>query len=327
MVETNLAIGSGRRTALPRTILQLGWYTTGLHQVWLSILTVVIFLLNLVPLELQRRAVDELVDTKRFNVFAWLAAAYLGANLLYGVSKAGLNIYQGWAAETASRALRRAVGEISGEGLTAAESGVRVSVTISEVDDVGLFIGSMISQPLLQLGLLFSTFGYMLFLQPWMALGVLPVVAIQLLFIPRLQRNINRRAALRVGVVRDLSARLLAEANRGRALSERLFETRVSSIFRLNLGIFVNKSLMNLLMNELYHLTLTGVVLVGGWLIITGRLEYGALAAFASALERVHDPWGDIVDYGRSLTNAQVKYRLIESFVARHQASLPPATA
>ncbi|MFO1061850.1 MAG: hypothetical protein U1E53_33380, partial [Dongiaceae bacterium] len=49
----------------------------------------------------------------------------------------------------------------------------------------------------------------------------------------------------------------------------------------------------------------------GGWLAVTGRLEYGAVVAFASGLARVNDPWGDLVNYFRETTNTQVKYALI----------------
>ena len=45
--------------ALPQTILGFAWRTARLHQLWLSVLTAGVFLLNLVPLELQRRIVNE----------------------------------------------------------------------------------------------------------------------------------------------------------------------------------------------------------------------------------------------------------------------------
>jgi hypothetical protein len=50
-------------------------------------------------------------------------------------------------------------------------------------------------------------------------------------------------------------------------------------------------------------------------------MEYGAVVAFVSGLSQINDPWGDLVNYFRDLTNAQVKYRLIQSFINRQ----PPA--
>jgi ABC-type bacteriocin/lantibiotic exporter with double-glycine peptidase domain len=310
--------------ALPQTILGFAWRTARLHQLWLAALTAGLFLLNLVPLELQRRIVNEALKGKQLRVLIWLAVAYFGVNLLQGAIKAAVNIYRGWVSESATRDLRRAVGrrihEVPIESLEPTEKGVRVSVTISEVEPVGGFVGVALSEPLLQVGILVSVFGYMLFLQPWMAVITMALFAIQLVFVPRLQREINRRTAVRVNVLRALSARLVAEAESDRPLSGSLFETRISKVFVLNMGIVIRKHVMNFLMNLLYHLNVAGVFLIGGWLAIDGRMEYGAVVAFASGLSQLNEPWGDLVNYFRDLTNAQVKYRLIESFLSTNGA-------
>jgi ABC-type bacteriocin/lantibiotic exporter with double-glycine peptidase domain len=304
---------------LPETILGFAWRTARLHQIWLSVLTAAVFLLNLVPLELQRRIVNEALEGKQLRILIWLAVAYFGVNLLQGALKAAVNIYRGWISESATRELRRAVGrrvnEVPTEGQASTEKGVRVSVTVSEVEPVGGFIGTAISEPLLQIGILVSVFGYMLYLQPWMAVATMALFAFQLVFVPRLQRAINRRTAVRVQVLRNLSARLIAEAERDKPLSGSLFESRISKVFLLNMGIFIRKHVMNFLMNLLYHLNVAGVFLVGGWLAINGQMEYGAVVAFASGLSQLNEPWRDLVNYFRDLTNAQVKYRLIESFL------------
>jgi ABC-type bacteriocin/lantibiotic exporter with double-glycine peptidase domain len=68
---------------------------------------------------------------------------------------------------------------------------------------------------------------------------------------------------------------------------------------------------MNFLMNLFYHLGLVGILLVGSWQVIRGETEIGTVVAFLSGLNRMNDPWGDLVNYFRDLTNAAVKYRLI----------------
>lgn len=45
--------------------------------------------------------------------------------------------------------------------------------------------------------------------------------------------------------------------------------------------------------------------------MIQGRTEVGTVVAFISGLNRVNDPWGDLVNYFRDMTNARVKFRLI----------------
>ena len=51
--------------------------------------------------------------------------------------------------------------------------------------------------------------------------------------------------------------------------------------------------------------------LVGGWFVLTGRTELGTVVAFLTGLAQLNDPWGDLVNYFRESTTAQVKYRMI----------------
>ena len=81
------------------------------------------------------------------------------------------------------------------------------------------------------------------------------------------------------------------------------------------MGIFRFKFSMNFLMNLSTQLQIIGALLVGGLAVYVDRLEIGGVVAFISGIGRITDPWGDLVNYFRDLTNAQVKYRLIESFL------------
>jgi len=79
---------------------------------------------------------------------------------------------------------------------------------------------------------------------------------------------------------------------------------------------------MNFLMNLINHLEIVGAFLLGGWFILTGQTEVGTVVAFVSAVGRVNDPWGDLVNYFRDLTSIQVKYGLLveaADALARHE--------
>ena len=90
-------------TSLFRFILS----TTGRHQVLLSLVTVVVFLLELVPLEVQRRVVNDLVERRDWPLIVLLCGAYAGLALLHGALKLGLNVYRSWVGEGAGWHLRR----------------------------------------------------------------------------------------------------------------------------------------------------------------------------------------------------------------------------
>jgi ABC-type bacteriocin/lantibiotic exporter with double-glycine peptidase domain len=79
--------------------------------------------------------------------------------------------------------------------------------------------------------------------------------------------------------------------------------------------IFRLKFTMNFLMNLMHHWAIAGILLIGGWFVIEGRTEVGTIVAFISGLDRVKDPWGDLVNYFRELTGARIKYNLLSSVV------------
>lgn len=306
---------------LPRSVYGYIWQLTGRHQLALSAIAVMVFLLSMGPLELQRRIVNGIIAGGDFGMLAMLCAAYAGFAVSMGAIKLGLNVYRGHVGETATLDLRHHV-----HGLMATAdrlgvedpdaTGTEIAMVVSEVEPVGGFVGISISEPLLQGGILVTVFGYMIHLQPWMALTSLALFAPQFVFVPLMQRAINRRAARRIRVVREVSARLVdesrhPEANGGSAG----FAERIAGVYALNMQIFRWKFSMNFLMNGTYHLGVTAILLVGGILVIEGHTEIGTVVAFLSGLAQLNDPWGDLVNYFRESTTAQMKYRMIADAV------------
>ncbi|HMD65050.1 MAG TPA: hypothetical protein VKG22_00180 [Stellaceae bacterium] len=81
------------------------------------------------------------------------------------------------------------------------------------------------------------------------------------------------------------------------------------------MGIFKLKFSMNFLMNFCSHLQIVAALLIGGWMVHTDQLEMGGVVAFISAVGRLNDPWGDLVNYFRDLSVTQVKFRLLAEMV------------
>jgi ABC-type multidrug transport system fused ATPase/permease subunit len=292
------------------------WKVSGRDQVILSVLSVALFLLELAPLELQRRIVNGAVEHQEFAVIGLLCLLYVTVALVQGSLKLILNVYRGSVSEAANQRLRLepnliAIARASHEH-GSEDEGVAISIIVSEVEAVGGFIGSSFSEPLLNGGILLSVFGYMIFMQPSMAVVALLLFCPQFLFIPLLQEAINRRTRLRIETLRALSVDIISEtANPAEARKEKTYRDRISDVYQLNMEIFRRKFGMNFLMNLLYHLGIIGILSVGGWLLLQGRTEVGTVVAFISGLSRMNDPWGDLVNYFRDLTNAGVKYRMI----------------
>lgn len=298
------------------------WKVSARSQLILSALAVAVFLLGLAPLELQRRIVNGAVDRQTFQFILLLCLTYAGVALLHGGLKFVLNVYRGSVTEAANQRLRKLIDPSpetdSKPSNGSNEKGVKISIVVSEVDAVGGFVGSSFCDPLLNAGILVSVFGYMLVMQPWMALIAALIFSPQLLFIPFLQKAINVRTKRRIERMREISVDLVNDGvERGSGLAQRTFVRRISDVYRLNMQIFVRKFGMIFLMNFLYTLGVVGILGVGAWLLLQGKTEMGTIVAFISGLALMNDPWRELVGYFRDLTNAGLKFRMISAELAQ----------
>lgn len=297
---------------LPDTLLGFILRSSGLHQLWLAVLSIGVFLLTIAPIDLQRQIIDDALYGRDFHPILLLAIAYGALAMLEGVLKLFTNIYRGWVSESSVRLLREEI-RIGLHDLpvirhTGATDGVGLSMMIAESDDIGGFVGASLSEPLLQGGILVSAFGYMVHIQPSMALASFAIFMPQLVLVPLLQGRINRRVSKRITILRHVSISITSSpANAGHKKQSRRFD----GIFALNIGIFVLKFSLNFLMNLLYHLGVTCALALGGWYVLHGETNIGTIVAVISGLSKVNDPWGDLVTWYRDLAVTQVKYRLI----------------
>lgn len=289
--------------ALPGSLLGYIRRYSGRHQLGLAALSVVVFALSAVPLELQRRIVNDAIDQGEFRPILWLAIAYIGVALAEGGTKLVLNVYRGWVSENAVRHLRRVA--LRAESMQRAK-GVELSMVLSEVEPVGGFVGAALSEPLLQGGILLAVFGYMVYLEPWLAALSFLVFAPQLVFVPLLQAAINRRVERRVLTMREVSDGIVREAS-----PDGFHERRIDHVFSLHMGMYKLKFSMNFLMNLSHHSGVAAALALGGWYVLEGRIELGTVVAFISGLAKLNDPWGDVVNWFRDMTVNRVKYRLL----------------
>jgi ABC-type multidrug transport system fused ATPase/permease subunit len=306
--------GASESAELPRNLFRYILASSGLHQVVLLLLTIAVFLVELVPLELQRRIINDLVKHRGYRLVIILGAVYAAIVLTQGGLKLVLNVYRGWVGERATRELRRRirslVGALPSDSPLPEEHGIGVSMIVAEVEPIGGFVGESVSEPFLQGGILCSVVAYMIHLEPLMALSWFVLFVPQLVFVPFLQSAINKRTAGRVRILRKLSISVvdLGGDTDERSLSD---DGRIDRVFELNMAVFRLKFGMNFLMNLCTHLQIVAALLLGGWFVYTDQLEIGGVVAFVSAIGRLNDPWGDLVNYFRDISVTNVKFRLM----------------
>lgn len=179
----------------------------------------------------------------QFSTILLLAGIYLAVSLASGLTKLALNVYRNRVGENVVRDLRKSIDQKISIDITeqkAAEAeGVEVSLVVAELEPVGLFVGGAASEPTLQGGILLSILGYMIYLQPLMALLVLGVLSPQFVFVPLMQRAINKRAAARIVILRGVSVAIVEHPEASGDPKQR---RRFDSAFELNMGITSSSS-------------------------------------------------------------------------------------
>jgi ABC-type multidrug transport system fused ATPase/permease subunit len=312
----------GLASSLFRFILNI----SGRHQIGLAVITTVLCLVFAVPLELQRRIVNDALKRGDFSTIAFLALAYFGVALAHRGIKLALNVYRSWVGENSTRYLRSMV--LAAERQTTdreagSRRGVDISIVLTEADPIGSFVGASLSEPILQFGVLISLLAYMTYLQPWMAVIALGSLAPQILYVPAMQNAINGRATERILTLRAVST-TLNQGIRGNDSVWRQLE-RADHVFDLNMSIYKIKYFMSFLMNGSFHLSMAGILALGGYYVAIGKIDAGSVIACTAGLSKISDPWGDLVDWFRDLRVTQARYALIRAAELRASDAEPGA--
>jgi len=275
---------------------------------------------------LQRRILNAAVLDGDIGRVAALALVYAAVILAEGLLKLLLNVYGGWIGEKAVRALRLAASGVV-RAMTkrdsAATRGVEISLILAEPEPIGGFVGMAVSELVLQVGILLSVFGYMIYMQPRLALVCLLVSSPQFVFVPLMQLAINRRVRSRIVALRKVSVGVLREMpdERGGAFSQKL---RFAQVFNVNLGIIKLRFSMKFLMNLTHNLGKVIVLAVGGWFVIKGTTDVGTVVAFVSGLNNVRDPWGDLVNWYQDMMLNSAKYETFIGAMGKFAHDEPP---
>lgn len=281
---------------------------SGWHQVWACVLAVIVAVLNLVPIELQRRMVDDAVMNDDGGLLVTLGLVYLAVVLLHQSLKFGLRVYQGWMAESATLYTRRHLlglyerGQISPQQ----DSGSAVAVITTEADKLGGFVGEAPSQAASNLAILLGVIGYMLVVAPQIAVLSIALLIPQIILTPVVQSKLNELIAAQVVLLRNLGDWISADARNSDDV-----EVRVRRIYRNRIQLFIWKYALKSVLNTLNLLAPLIVLVWGGWLVLKGETTVGVLVAFISALNRISDPIRQLITFYRNAAKANVHHDMI----------------
>jgi ABC-type bacteriocin/lantibiotic exporter with double-glycine peptidase domain len=305
---------------MPQSLYQFIWRSSRRQQIWLVLLTLVVAPMSMIPLELQRRIVDDAIHNQDMNYMLLLCGLYLAVLLVQGGLKYLLNVYRGSLVERIALQLRGHIFNVlvnepleRRECGTATDKGAVVSMTSSEVEEVAGFVGDSISFPLLQAGTAFGTLGYLFWVQPEIAAFALALFLPQILIVPMGQRRINRWAAVHVRLLRKLGSLIVSseKSTLGQKHLERRFAKLSQGALATRVLVYRVKFFLTSLGNFIDALGPLIVLSIGGWLVLNGKTEISTLVVFISGFQKVAEPWDQLLTFYRTTSNARTKYRLI----------------
>ncbi len=299
------------------------WIFPGNLNLQILLLLIIAFMVvaRVLPLEMQKRIVNEAIKLRSIDLLLTYCGIYLAAVVVFSALKYLTNVIQTLITQRTTARMRK---ELYHHILTLplnffrkTQPGMVVNALTTELTLPGNFVGMAVAAPVANILTLLAFAVYLFFLNWLLALVSLSIYPIVVFLIPLLQKGVNRANKKRVDAARTYSSRI-AESISGiheiqgngayhienrkiDALVDRLLKIRIVwSLYRF--GVKTANGFFTSLGPFL-------VFILGGWLTIQGQLELGALVAFLSAQERLFDPWKELIEFYQVYQDGRINYR------------------
>ncbi|MEM1313937.1 MAG: ABC transporter transmembrane domain-containing protein [Pseudomonadota bacterium] len=313
--------------ALYRAILAVSWR----RQIPLIGLSLAVAALAAVPLSYQKAIVNGLGGAVAAQPDAlerlYRNCAELAALILLSLAlKWAVGYLSGLTGENVIRVIRTRIHALSFDAgrhrPEAPPEGALVTMISAEAEEVGRFVGGAFSTPLLQLGTLVSVIAFIAVSQPGLGALAAAVILPQAVIVLLTQRQVNRLVADRVHLLRRAASTLTAEDLAAIEAMPRDFD----AIYETRRRIFLWKLSTKFLLSALNGAGMVGILLLGGALVIEGETDVGTVVAATLGLQRLQQPWTQLVAFYRDASAVRVKFDLLRGAVPANRFG-PPAAA
>lgn len=315
------------------------WVFEGNVKLQLSLLLIIVVMVfaRVLPLEMQKRIVNEAINLRQIDLLFTYCGIYLVAVIVNSALKYLTNVIQTLLTQRATARMRKALYHhiltLPLNFFRNTQPGSVVNSLVGELAMPGNFVGMAVSAPVTNVLTLLAFAVYLFMLNPLLAGVSLSIYPIVVFLVPVLQKGVNRANKRRVNAARNLSSRIAEsisgihevhgngaykiENQKYNRLVERLEKIRIIwSLYRF--GVKTANSFFVSLGPFL-------VFILGGYLTIKGQLELGALVAFLSAQERLYDPWKELIEFYQVYQDGSVTYqRTMEFFDGMPEHAIEP---
>lgn len=304
-------LGSVGPDGPPARLAAYLWRITRWHQFGLGVLALALTGVGLVPLELQRRIIDDAIVPRDKAMLLDLAAFYIGAVVVHNALKFLLKWLQGWLAESAVRRARGVllVHERQGREAGSRPQGASVSVLGAELDRLGAFIGSGPSMAVANLAMLVGVVGYMIAVKPQLAWISLLLLLPNIVLTPILQRRLNDLTRVQVATLRDFGDAVLDGGG------PEATTPMMNTLYANRMAFHLWKNVLKTALSLLGAAAPLAVLVLGGLLVLEGQASAGMIVAFLSGFHRIAAPIRDLLTFYREAAQAGVRYDMVRRWM------------
>ena len=306
-------------------------------QITLLFIIVVMVFSRVLPLEMQKRIVNEAINLRSIDLLFMYCGIYLVAVIFFSALKYLTNVIQTLITQRTTARMRK---ELYHHILTLplgffrnTQPGSVVNSLIAELTMPGNFAGMAVTSPVTNVLTLLAFAVYLFFLNPLLAAVSLSIYPIVVFLVPVLQKGVNRANKKRVDAARKLSSRIAESitgiheihGNGAYRIENRKYDRMVDRLLKIRIVWSLYRFAVKTSNSFFVSLGPFIVFILGGYLTIKGQLELGALVAFLSAQEKLYDPWKELIEFYQVYQDGSVTYkRTMEFFDLMPEHAIEP---
>lgn len=290
-------------------------------QVILLFVIIIAVIARVLPLEMQKRIVNGAINLRKIDLLFLYCGIYLAAVVVASGLKFIISTLQNLISQKVLTDMRK---ELYHHILTIplnffrkTQPGMVVSSLVTELASPSNFVGMAFGATISNILTLLAFTGYLLWLNPMLAILSLSVYPLVLFLLPVLQKRVNIANKRRVEVTRNLSNKIgesitgihEIQGNGAYNIENRKFGRLADKLMKIRIvwsGYRIGIKVAN---NFFVGLGPFIVFILGGFLVIKGRLDLGALVAFLSAQEKLYDPWKELIEFYQVYQDGKVNYK------------------
>ena len=331
-----------RTDPIERTLFSFIWKYSKRDQLILLAVTLTLFPLLYLTLELPKRIINDAIGAgtstvdfmgyqmSQISFLMLLCGFFLLAVLGHGIMKMRINTMKGVLAERLLRRLRYTliarILRFPAPYFERTSQGELVSMVTSESEPMGGLMGDAVAQPVLQAGQMITILAFLFLQSVAFGLAACALIPLQAWLIPKLQRQINLLNKKRVIQIRALASEIgegaagaaTLRTNGGWRYRMAMISDRLGRLFAIRFEIFQKKFFMKFLNNFISQLTPFFFYSIGGYLTIRGDVTVGALVAALAAYKDLSSPWKELLAYYNQSADMSLRWETITERFAPH---------